>query len=155
GALEALTELVAALPGGMDAALFLVVHIMPAAVSQLPSILTRRGRVPARHARNGDAIERGRILVAPPDHHMLLRVDRVELSRGRMEQSSRPAIDPLFRSAAQAFGPRVCAVVLSGNLKDGSDGLRAVIAAGGVGVVQDLKEALHPDMPRNALAGCP
>lgn len=154
GSLEALSNLVCHLPGDLAAALFVVVHVLPVAESHLPRILDRRGALRAKHAREGDAIRPGRILVAPPDHHMLLRRDRVELSRGPRENSTRPAIDPLFRTAAAAFGRRVCGIVLSGNLDDGSEGLRQIVAAGGMGIVQDPAEALHPEMPRNALARC-
>ena len=154
GSLEALSSLVGRLPPGLDAALFVVVHVPPTMDSRLPEILARRGPLPVRHARAGDLISGGRILVAPPDHHLLLVGDHVELSRGPRENSTRPAIDPLFRSAAEAFGPAACGVVVSGNLDDGSEGLRRIVVAGGVGIVQDPDEAAHPEMPRNALARC-
>ena len=155
GSLEALCNLVAGLPADLPAALFIVVHVLPVASSRLPQILERRSALPVRHARDGDTLERGHILVAPPDHHMVLSDHRVELNRGPRENSTRPAIDPLFRSAANQFGPRVCAVVVSGNLDDGSAGLRHVMARGGAGIVQDPDDALHPEMPRNALLRCP
>jgi two-component system, chemotaxis family, protein-glutamate methylesterase/glutaminase len=155
GSLEAMCNLVSALPADLPAAVFVVVHVLPVAESRLPQILDRRGPLSARHARNGDPIEPGQILVAPPDQHLLIRGDHVELNRGPRENSTRPAIDPLFRSAAEAFDGRVCAVVLSGNLDDGSEGIRQVVTAGGIGIVQDPGEALHQEMPCNALARCP
>lgn len=155
GSLEVLQGLVSGLPPDIPAALFVVVHVLPLVHSRLPEILERRAPVPVRHARDGDLIEHRRVLVAPPDHHMVLHPDRVELNRGPRENSARPAIDPLFRSAATAFGPRVSGVIVSGNLDDGSAGLTDVVATGGTGIVQDPAEALHPEMPRNALLRCP
>jgi two-component system chemotaxis response regulator CheB len=154
GALETLVHLVRALPADLPAAVFVVVHVLPAARSHLPDILDRRCELPVRHAKDRDPVVPGQILVAPPDHHLLLRPDHVELSRGPKESSTRPAIDPLFRTAAESFGSRVCGVVLSGHLDDGREGLRLIVAAGGIGIVQDPDEARHPGMPRNALARC-
>lgn len=151
GALEGLKQIAGRLPPDLPAALFVAVHVSQSSPSRLPQLLERAGRLPARHAVDGDPIEPGRILVAPPDHHLILHEDRCELSHGPRENSTRPAIDPLFRSAARAFGERVCAVVLSGYLDDGSAGMQAVADAGGAVIVQDPDEAAFPDMPRNAL----
>jgi two-component system chemotaxis response regulator CheB len=155
GSIEALRDLVPQLVPGLSVAVFVVVHVRPSSRSRLPQILDRTARMPVRHAADGDWVEPGRVLVAPPDRHLLLHPDRVELSGGPRENSSRPAIDPLFRSASEAFGPRVCAVVLSGHLDDGSDGLHAVVEAGGLALVQDPNDAAHPDMPLNALRRVP
>jgi two-component system, chemotaxis family, protein-glutamate methylesterase/glutaminase len=97
-------------------------------------------------------LERGRVYVAPPDHHLILRADRVLLTHAPRENHSRPAIDPLFRSAALAYGSRVIGVVLSGRLDDGAAGLWAVKERGGIAIVQDPDDAAHAEMPRNALA---
>lgn len=150
GCLDALCDIVSKLPVDAPLAMFVVVHILPTGQSRLPQILSRAGRLPARHAREGDRIEPGRILVAPPDRHLVLDPGSVHMNRGPRENSTRPALDPLFRSAAAAFGPRVCGVVLSGHLDDGSEGLRLVAAAGGLTIVQDPDEAPHPEMPLNA-----
>jgi two-component system chemotaxis response regulator CheB len=105
----------------------------------------------ATFARHGEKLEPGRIYVAPPDHHLLLENDHLELSRGPRENWARPAIDPLFRSAAQSHGPDVIGIVLSGRLNDGTAGLFEIKRHGGIAVVQTPAEAEAPDMPKNAL----
>src|SRR5918997_6949133 len=125
GGIQALRELVSGLPPELPATLFVVVHIQPYAVSRLPEILSRSGSLPATHAADGELVQRGHIYVAPPDRHLLVRQGRIALSRGPRENHSRPAIDPLFRSAARAYGGRGVGIVLSGALYDGSAGLLA------------------------------
>jgi two-component system chemotaxis response regulator CheB len=151
GGLEALMNLVSGLPRDLPAALFVVVHITPTATSTLPAILARHGPLPARHPTDDEPIQAGTIYVAPPDHHLLVRPGRVRLTRGPRENGHRPAVDPLFRSAALHYGPRVIGVVLSGNLDDGSAGLAAVKARGGVALVQEPGETSFPSMPRSAV----
>jgi two-component system, chemotaxis family, protein-glutamate methylesterase/glutaminase len=152
GAIDALLRLTPALPAALDARVFLAVHVSANAVSALPAILTRAGHLPARHPKDGEATEPGVIYVAPPDYHLLVKRGAVRVVRGPRENGHRPAIDPLFRTAAASYGPRVIAVVLSGNLDDGAAGVRAVAAAGGSVIVQDLDEAPYPSMPAHALA---
>ena len=151
GGVEALQGLVRLLPADLPAAVFVVLHTTSENPSALPSILSRAGPLPAVHARDGDAVRHGRILVAPPDHHLLLDRGSVRVIIGPRENRNRPAVDPLFRSAAYAYGPRVIGVVLSGMLDDGTAGLRAIKTRGGVAVVQDPKEALFAGMPRSAI----
>jgi len=151
GGISALTALVSGFPAELPATLFVVVHVPPYAVSRLPEILCRAGALPAVHATDGMPIRTGQIIVAPPDRHLLVRQGWVELSRGPRENHTRPAIDPLFRSAARAHGPRVIGIVLSGALYDGSLGLMAVKLRGGVAIVQDPREATIDSMPRTAL----
>ena len=151
GGVEALQRLVAGFPGDLPATVFLVLHVSPGTPSVLPDILSRAGPLPAVHAQDGEAPRRGRIYVAPSDHHLLVRADRLRLTRGARENMHRPAIDPLFRSAAVAFGPRVIGVVLTGFLDDGTAGLSAVKRCGGVAVVQGPADAAYPEMPAAAL----
>jgi two-component system chemotaxis response regulator CheB len=151
GGVPALCELVRGLPPGLPAALFVVCHFPSASRSILPEILSGRGPLLAVHAHDGEPVRQGQIYVAPPDYHLLLRPGRVELSHGPRENHHRPAIDPLFRSAARAYGARVVAIVLSGgSLSDGTAGLLAVRQAGGVGIVQDPLEAAVGVMPNSA-----
>ncbi len=151
GALEALKPLFQGLPADFPAAVFLVIHISATSHSVLPELLTRAGNLPASHPSEGDVITPGRIYVAPPDRHLLVQEGRVLLRRGPHENRTRPAIDPLFRSAAVAYQSRVIGLVLSGLLDDGAAGLVAVKACGGLCVVQDPDDAIWPEMPRNAL----
>ena len=151
GGLPALTTIAAGLPGDLPAAVFVVMHVPPYAVSRLPEILARAGPLPAAHAHHEEAITVGRITIAPPDRHLLLRAGWMELSRGPRENHSRPAVDPLFRSAARAYGDRVVGVILSGALYDGSVGLMAIKLHGGLAIVQDPDEASVDGMPRSAL----
>jgi len=151
GGVEATSEIARALPADFPGAVFVVVHIAPTATSLLPAILTRRGALPARHPSDGDPIEPGTIYVAPPDRHLMLERGRVRVVRGPMENGTRPAVDPLFRSAATAYGARVVGVVLSGNLDDGTAGLIAIKRCGGRAIVQDPADALFPGMPQSAI----
>ncbi|HTM07884.1 MAG TPA: chemotaxis protein CheB [Verrucomicrobiae bacterium] len=153
GGIEALVEVVSRLPEDIPAAMFIVVHVTPRSVSVLPDILNRAGPLTAAHAKNNETIKAGRIYVAPPDFHMLIDDGTIRLVRGPKENNTRPAIDPTFRTAARAYGPRVVGVVLSGALDDGTAGLHAVKKRRGVAIVQDPAEALFPDMPQNAIAG--
>jgi two-component system, chemotaxis family, protein-glutamate methylesterase/glutaminase len=155
GGIEALTCIVSRLPADFPGSLFVVVHFPSYAASTLPRILSRAGSLPAYPAVDGDRIEPGRIYVASPDCHLHLADGHVHLTRGPKENGARPAIDPLFRTAARAYGHRVVGVVLSGNLNDGTAGLLAIKQAGGIAVVQSPDTALYPGMPQSALQHVP
>jgi two-component system, chemotaxis family, protein-glutamate methylesterase/glutaminase len=155
GGVEAMLTLVADLPRNFPAAVFLVIHIPATAPSVLPLILTRRGKLPASHPTHGTAISRGHIYVAPPDHHLLLGQERMHVIRGPTENGHRPAVDPLFRSAASAYGNRVIGVVLSGNLDDGTAGLMAIKRMGGTAIAQDPDDAAYAGMPSSAAQHVP
>jgi two-component system chemotaxis response regulator CheB len=151
GGVQALSQVVGGLPRDIPAAVFIVLHISPYGRSTMPTILSRAGVLRATHAVDGEPIEPGRVYVAPPDHHLMVEPGRVRLSRAPTENGQRPAVDVLFRSASQAYGPRSVGVVLTGNLDDGTSGLVAVKKHGGIAVVQDPDEADYPSMPRSAL----
>ncbi len=155
GGLEALRPLCRQLPGELPAALFVVLHTAPDRPSLLPTVLNHGSDFLALHPADGTPIRNGCIYIAPPDHHMLLEGPLVRVVRGPRENRCRPAIDPLFRSAAACYGPRVMGVILSGNLDDGTAGLLAVRRQGGVTLVQDPEEAMYASMPQSALAAMP
>ena len=151
GGVQALAEFASHLSADLPAAIFIVLHMPAYGRSVLPDILNRRGPLPAVHPENGEAIQTGRIYVARPDYHLLVRAGRILLTRGPAENNHRPAVDALFRSAARAYGPRVTGIVLSGTLDDGTAGLQAIKTRGGAALVQDPDEAMFAGMPRSAL----
>jgi len=152
GGVEALVTLAGSMPANLPAALFLVLHIPAESPSLLPDILNRSGPLRASHPADGEAIQYGRIYIAPPDQHLLVEEGIVRVIRGPKENRHRPAIDPLFRSAARTFGTRVVGVVLTGSLDDGTAGLLAIKRRGGIAVVQDPRDALFTSMPQSAIA---
>jgi two-component system chemotaxis response regulator CheB len=152
GGVDALKGIAARLPRDLPAPVGVVLHVSPRAESRLPQILARAGPMPALHPRDGEPLYPGRIYVAPPDRHLLVRDGRWGVVRGPREHHVRPAIDPLFRSAAARFGDHVVGVILSGTRADGVAGAVAVSRVGGAVLVQDPEEAEFPDMPSNAIA---
>lgn len=151
GGVSALSRLVSHLPSDLPAAVFIVIHVSPHGTSAMPAILSRLGPLPAVHPGDGEPIEHGKIYVAPPDHHLVIEPGVVRVSRGPTENAHRPAVDVLFRTAAQTCGNRVVGVVLTGNLDDGTLGLSIIKRNGGLAVVQDPGEADYPSMPRSAM----
>jgi two-component system chemotaxis response regulator CheB len=152
GGIKAMREMLADLPGTIPAALFLVLHTSAHSPGLLPDVLTTPGAPTVRYATNCERFEQGIIYVAPPDLHMLVEPGGwIRLEFGPKQNRFRPAVDPLFRSAALAFGPRVAGVVLSGGLNDGTAGLAAIKTAGGLTIVQDPQEAEAASMPQSAM----
>jgi len=151
GGVQAIRRLLNGLPAGLPASVAIVLHRHPFAASMLTDVLGRHSMLPVSEPRHGEALRSGRVYVAPRDHHMVVDDGRLLLSRGAKEHYTRPAVDPLFRSAAQSHGPRVIGVVLSGFGDDGVSGLIAIKAAGGLSVVQQPFEAVHDSMPQSAI----
>jgi two-component system chemotaxis response regulator CheB len=152
GGLEALDQLVAQLPTDLAASIFIVQH-MSASDSGEPLLrrLSRHQAFRPKLADDGDRFKRGRIYIAPPDSHLLLKKDKMRVTKGARENRQRPGIDPLFRSAAVAHGGRVIGIVLTGMLDDGTAGLMAIKRCGGVTIVQDPRDAAYSGMPVSAL----
>jgi two-component system chemotaxis response regulator CheB len=151
GGLDALRTILGALPQDFPAAVFIVLHTSPEAPGVLADILDRASVLPAAFATDGEHVQPSRIYVAPPDRHLVIEPNRVRVTRGPKENRFRPAVDPLFRSAAEVYGPRVVGVILTGYLDDGTAGLWAVKRLGGTAVVQDPRDALAPSMPASAM----
>jgi two-component system, chemotaxis family, protein-glutamate methylesterase/glutaminase len=151
GATAPLKELLSRLPADLPAAVFIVLHIPSHGIGILSTVVSAAGKLPVRQAEDGLKIENGHVYLAAPDHHLLLVDGHMILDRGTHENMVRPAVDPLFRSAALHYGPRVIGLVLSGLLSDGAAGLNAVKRCGGVAVVQDPRDAIADDMPLRAL----
>jgi two-component system, chemotaxis family, protein-glutamate methylesterase/glutaminase len=155
GGVEALQVICAGLPADLDAAILVVLHSSPSSGGLLPQILSRAGLLPAVHPTENERVKKGRIYVAPPDCHMIVNGGRIILTRGPRENRHRPAIDPLFRSAALFYGARTIGVILTGMLDDGTSGLMVVEARRGFTIVQDPASAMFPPMPENALERVP
>jgi two-component system, chemotaxis family, protein-glutamate methylesterase/glutaminase len=151
GAAAPLKELLGRLPADLPAAVFIVLHLLAQGIGILSTVASAAGKLPVRQSENGMQIENGHVYLAAPDHHLLLAENHILLGRGPRENMVRPAIDPLFRSAALHHGPRVIGVVLSGLLSDGASGLNAIKRCGGIAVVQDPSEAIANEMPLRAL----
>ena len=151
GGIEALLILAAALAASFPAPVCVVIHTSPHTTpGRLSALISRAGVVDASDARDGESLTPGHVYVAPAGHHLLVNRGAVRLTRGPKENHVRPAIDPLFRSAAEAYGTATVGVVLTGGLDDGTAGLWAIKEAGGLAIVQDPDDALFPSMPQSA-----
>jgi two-component system, chemotaxis family, protein-glutamate methylesterase/glutaminase len=154
GAVEPLRTILPGLPDDFPASIIIVLHVASGSTGVFSAIASA-SRMPVHRAEDGMLLQQGNVYIAPPDHHLLTLAGRLRLGNGPRENCSRPAIDPLFRSAAVSFGPRAVAVLLSGMLSDGAAGLAAVKRCGGIALVQAPRDALAPDMPLAALEATP
>ena len=152
GGVSALRNLFSQLSSDVQAAFFVVLHILPESPSVLATLLDRAGPLPAKAAEDNEPILPGHVYVAPPDFHLIVKQGYLQLHRGPRENRHRPAINPLFRSAAIAFPEQTIGVILTGYQDDGAAGLSAIKRCGGIAIVQDPHDASIPDMPTNALA---
>jgi two-component system chemotaxis response regulator CheB len=151
GGIDALRTLLAQLPPTFSTPVCIVLHLSAESPSVIAEILGRGTRRMVTLASEGCRLQPGQVYIAPPDRHLLVEPGRVRVTRGPREHGFRPAIDPLFRSAAQVFGPGAVGVILTGNLDDGTAGLWTIKKLGGVAVVQDPADALFSSMPLHAL----
>jgi two-component system chemotaxis response regulator CheB len=155
GGVEALHIVVEALPVDFPAAVLVVQHMDPRHRSMLAGLLARRCRLRVKQATNGEVIEPGTVYIAQPDAHLVVRDGRLLLTDTKQVHFSRPSIDLLFESVADAYGDRAISVVLSGTGVDGADGTRAIKAKGGTTIAQSPSSAAHGGMPQAARAtGC-
>jgi two-component system chemotaxis response regulator CheB len=152
GGVSALKTLFRAFPADLPAAIFVVLHVSAREPSHLPSILRTRTSLRVDHAKDGETIQHGRVYVAPPDRHVVIESGHMHLNVAPRENRARPAINPLFRSAALAYGPRVIGIILSGTLDDGTAGLWEIKHRGGLAIAQSPEDAEHDQMPSNAIA---
>jgi len=153
GGFEVLQKIIAKLPPDFAASIFIVWHMSADVKGILPHVLNKLNTIKASNAVDGETIQPNHIYVAPPDFHMLIEDGLIRVTRGPKENLFRPAVDPLFRSAAQAYGKRVIGIILSGGLDDGTSGLWQIKAAGGIAIVQNPEDAVNPSMPESALRG--
>jgi two-component system, chemotaxis family, protein-glutamate methylesterase/glutaminase len=151
GALEALQRLLPGLAPDFEAAICVVIHTAAESPGLLPDLLGRVANRPAKYPVDGETIQGGRIYVARPDHHLLIENGKLRLTRGPRENGFRPAVDPLFRTAAESYDGRTIGVILSGGRNDGTAGLGAIKDSGGVAIAQHPEDALAPSMPQSAI----
>ena len=151
GGIPPIQRVLSALPSDFPASVLIVIHTAAEGPRLLSGVISRMSALPVAYAVDGDTPKKSIVYLAPPDRHLLLEANRMRLTAGPHENRHRPAIDPLFRSAARDRGSRVAAVLFSGLLDDGTAGLRAVVRHGGVSIIQDPGEARFASMPENAL----
>lgn len=151
GGLETLFNLVPNLSSDLEASVFIIIHTSSKSPGLLAEILQRKSKIKVKTVTTTEVFQRGTIYVATPDRHLVFQGENIVASNGPTENRARPAVDPLFRSAAYYHRSRVIGVVLTGQLDDGSAGLAHIKRHGGVAIVQDPNEALFPSMPKNAI----
>jgi two-component system chemotaxis response regulator CheB len=151
GGVPALIDVLAPLPRDFPAAIFVVLHTAAEGGGMLSAVLERHGVENVTYAVEAEPIRHGHVYLAPPDHHLLINRDLMRVARGPRENRFRPAVDPLFRTAARAYGPRTIGIVLSGGLDDGTHGLEFIKRQGGLAIAQDPEDAIAPGMPMSAI----
>ncbi len=150
GGIAALRALLDELPATFQAAILIVLHI-GAHKSNLPWLLRQSIKMSVSHPLDGERVNAGHVYIAPPDNHMIVTGRRIGLTKGPRENWVRPAVDPLFRSAAEAYGRDVVGVILTGGLNDGTAGMYEIKQHGGITVVQTPADCVNPSMPQSAL----
>jgi two-component system, chemotaxis family, protein-glutamate methylesterase/glutaminase len=156
GALEALSVILPVLPDRYRLPIVIVVHVPPDKASIISELLQAKCTVAVREAEDKESISPGTVYFAPPDYHLLVEMDRsLSLSNDEPILYSRPSIDVLFESAADAYGPSLVAVLLTGANQDGSNGMRAVVESGGMAIIQCPDTAFAAAMPEAAITACP
>jgi len=153
GGLDALTKLISQLQEDFPVPILVVQHISGDATGNvLLDVLNKLSNIKCQHAKNGAILKAGCLYLAPSDHHLMIAENlKTLVTKGAQENRARPAIDPLFRSAAVAFGNGVIGILLTGYLDDGTAGMKVIKRIGGICIVQDPADAAYPDMPRNAM----
>lgn len=156
GAVQALLHILPPLPAALPVPVMIVVHVPPDRDNMLVPLLKKRCALDVKEAEDKEPLKPGTVYFAPSDYHLLVEKDRtLALSSDEPVNYSRPAIDVLLESAAEAYGHELAAIVLTGSNHDGAEGLRAVTAAGGIALVEDPQSAMSGAMPAAALALCP
>ena len=150
GGIPALRRLLGALPADLPAAVLITLH-QGRLAGRLDEILRAATALPVAFVSDDVPLEPGRVYLAPPDRHLIVLGDVAQVTTGPREMRARPAINPLFRTAAASRGSRVLAVQLTGMLDDGVAGLEAVRRCGGLVLVQDPADAEYPEMPQAAI----
>lgn len=156
GAVQALLQILPALPADFSAPILIVVHVPPDRSNALVALFAGKCRLAVKEAEDKEPAVVGTVYLAPSDYHLLVEADgTLSLSVDEPVNHSRPAIDVLFESAADAFGSALVGIVMTGANHDGAAGLKAVCEAGGMAIVEDPASAATPTMPAEALRACP
>lgn len=152
GGVEAVGQLLSALPADFEPAVLVVLHLPPEGPNALTAVFSRKCARPVKEAEDKESLTPGTVYIAPADYHLLVEPDfSLSLSRDEARHYSRPSIDMLFESAAMAYRDRVLAVLLTGANADGAEGMRQICESGGRAWVQDPAEAFSATMPEAAI----
>lgn len=156
GAVEAVGAILTRLPKEFALPIFVVIHVPADRPSALADLFQSKCELPVSEAEDKEPIELAHVYLAPPDYHLMIEMDRrISLSSEEPVHYSRPAIDVLFETAADAYGAGLLGIVLTGANSDGAAGLRQIADSGGKTIVQSPDEALSPLMPTAAKEACP